>query len=686
MSTMKRFEKMMIALGIMQAMTNICGTDTARAQELTFLKGYDRHNLDLNAVPGDDFVQYATGGWLSSHPLRADQMMNGAFVDLSEQNQKQIQELILQFSTTKQQEGTLGQKIGSLYNLRMDSTRMNAEGYKPIVPVLEKIKAVKSVKEYQLLTAQLDRRGESTMMFNCGVGADQKQSDRNIVGFSQGGLGLGDRDYYFNEDEQTKKVMAAYKEMYRKLFVLVGYDEQTAAGKVDALLAIEKRIAEKSYSNVQLRDVEGNYHKMSYAELVKDFPGIDWAAIMPALGFPAIDSVDVGQPEPLHEVEKILGETSLEDLKSYAEARILGGAINALSDEFHQVGFDFQRTVTGREEDEPRWKYATNLVNGVMGNAIGQMYCEKYFPESSKQKMEEMVRNLQVSLSERIAAAEWMTEPTKRAAIKKLACFTVKIGYPDKWRDYSRLKVDESLSLYENLANISEFFWLDNIERKVNKPVDKSEWHMNPQTINAYYSPSSNEICFPAGILQPPFFDPEADDAINYGAIGAVIGHEMSHGFDDQGCQFDLKGNQNNWWTAEDKAAFDKRTSVLEEYFSTLEVINGKTVNGQLTLGENIGDNGGINIALQAYHNTHPDAPVIDGFTADQRFFLAWARMWGSNIRPEVMDMLLTRDVHSPNRFRVNGALPHIDAWYKAFGVTKDNKLYVPKSKRARVW
>lgn len=683
---MKRIEKMIVALGIMQATANIGGTDTANAQELTFLKGYDRHNMDLTVSPGEDFVQYATGTWLKEHPLRADQMMNGAFVDLSEQNQKQIQDLILQFSTTPQQQGTLGQKIGSLYNLRMDSARMNADGCKPILPTLEKIRAVSNRKEYQLLTAQLDRKGENTMMYGIGIGADQKESDKNIVGVSQGGLGLGDRDYYLNDDEQTLRMVKAYMEMGRKLLSMTGYDEQDAAKKMDAVFAIETRIAKASYSNVQLRDVEANYHKMTYAELEKEFPGIDWDGTLQALGIPAIDFVDVGQPEPLHEVEKILADTPLDDLKSYAELRVIAGAASILGDNFHNVSFEFRRTISGQQEDEPTWKYATNLVNSVMGNAIGQMYCEKYFPESSKKRMEEMVHNLQMALGERIESAEWMTEPTKRAALKKLACFSVKIGYPDKWRDYSRLQVDERLSLYENLANISEFFWLDNIERKVNKPVDRTEWHMNPQTINAYYSPLTNEICFPAGILQPPFFDPEADDAINYGAIGAVIGHEMSHGFDDQGCQFDLTGNQANWWTEEDKTAFDSRTKVLEDYFSSLEVINGKNVNGKLTLGENIGDNGGLNIALQAYHNTHRNAPVIDGFTGDQRFFLSWARVWGSNVRPEVMDMLLTRDVHSPNYCRVNGALPHIDAWYTAFGIKKGCKLYLPKGKRARVW
>jgi putative endopeptidase len=346
--------------------------------------------------------------------------------------------------------------------------------------------------------------------------------------------------------------------------------------------------------------------------------------------------------------------------------------------------------MSGQAQDDPMWKRATNLVNNILGDAIGQLYCEKYFPESSKKRMLTLVGNLQKALGQRIDEAAWMSEATKAEAKDKLSNFTVKIGYPDKWKDYSKMNVSDELSLYENLANISEFFWIDRLEQKVNKPVDKSEWFMSPQTINAYYNPTTNEICFPAGILQPPFFDANADDAINYGAIGVVIGHEMSHGFDDQGCQFDKTGNQRNWWTAEDKANFDKRTKILEDHFSTIEIVNGRCVNGKMTLGENIGDNGGLNISLRAMHNAMADGTAAmmkdDKFTADQRFFLAYARIWASNNREQYMDMLLNIDVHSPNVARVNGALPHIDAWYDAFNVKKSDKLYIPKKKRARVW
>lgn len=658
----------------------ICGA-TASAQQLN---GYDKSNMNLDVKPGDNFVEYACGNWLKTHPLRDDQMTNGAFLDLYEQNQKQIQEMILEFSTKPQEKGSLGYKIGTLYNQMMDTLKRNEQGLAPIMPYIEKVRAVKDRKEYQRVTAEIDRRGESTMMYAWGVNADLRDADYNIVYISQGGLGLGNRDYYFNEDPQTLAVREAYKAYGRRLFAALGYDEAKANELMEKVYAIEKRIAEVSYDQVKLRDVDANYHKYSYDQLVSEFPGIDWPTVFWVTGFPAFKQLVVEQPEPLHEVEKILADTPLDDLKAYAEARIIAGAASCLTQDLRRSYFKFSQALTGQPEDDPLWKKATALVNGVLGEAIGKMYCEKYFPESSKQRALAMVHNLQQALGERIDALDWMGDATKAEAKKKLANFHIKIGYPDKWKDYSKMQIDDQLSLYENLANVSEWRWIDGLNRKVNKPVDKDEWHMTPQTINAYYSPTTNEICFPAGILQPPFFDVEADDALNYGAIGGVIGHEMSHGFDDQGCQFDVTGNQRNWWTAADKAAFDKRAARLADYFSTIEAVNGKKVNGKQTLGENIGDNGGIHIALQALHNTGNNN-VIDGLTADQRFFLGWARVWASNNREQYLDMLLNQDVHSPNLVRVNGALPQIDEWYEAFGIKK-GKLFIPKNKRIKIW
>lgn len=664
----------------------LCATGAFAQGNLS--SGIDLKNLDTSVKPGDDFYHYAAGGWLKSHPLDAEHVQNGAFTDLYEQSQKRIQDIILDFASKPQKQGTLGQKIGSLYNLLMDSVRLNREGWRPIKPTLDKIAAIKNRKEYQLVCAQLDRNGESTMMFGIGAGADQKDSEWNLVAIGQGGLGLGERDYYLSDDAQNKRVLEAYKQYLKKLFTLTGADEATAEKKTQAVIAIETEIAKVSYDKVKQRDIDANYHKMTYTQLVSDFPGIDWGNVFLASGFPAFDYVDVGQPEPIHAVEKILAETPLDDLKTYAQAKVISGATSKLSDDFRKASFELRKAMVGSKQDQPRWKRAVAVVSDRLGEAIGKMYVERYFPESSKKRMLELVHNLQTALAQRIDEATWMGDATKAQAKDKLSNFIVKIGYPDKWKNYDGLQVNDSLSLYENLCNISRWATDDYIAKRVNKKVDKTLWQMTPQTINAYYDPSTNEICFPAAILQPPFFDPNADDAVNYGAIGGVIGHEMSHGFDDQGSQFDKYGNQRNWWTAQDKKNFDARTKVLADWFSSFDVLPGIKVNGKQTLGENIGDNGGLNISFRALQNSMKEHPlaVKDGFTPEQRFFLAWGRVWASNMTDEVVKYLLTVDVHSPNYARVNAALPMIDAWYKAFNVKKGDKMFVPKNKRAHVW
>lgn len=664
----------------------LCATGAFAQGNLS--SGIDLKNLDTSVKPGDDFYHYAAGGWLKSHPLDAEHVQNGAFTDLYEQSQKRIQDIILDFASKPQKQGTLGQKIGSLYNLLMDSVRLNREGWRPIKPTLDKIAAIKNRKEYQLVCAQLDRNGESTMMFGIGAGADQKDSEWNLVAVGQGGLGLGERDYYLSDDAQNKRVLEAYKQYLKKLFTLTGADEATAEKKTQAVIAIETEIAKASYDKVKQRDIDANYHKMTYTQLISDFPGIDWDNVFLASGFPAFDYVDVGQPEPIHAVERILAETPLDDLKTYAEAKVISGATSKLSDDFRKASFELRKAMVGSKQDQPRWKRAVAVVSDRLGEAIGKMYVERYFPESSKKRMLELVRNLQTALAQRIDEATWMGDATKAQAKDKLSNFIVKIGYPDKWKNYDGLQVNDSLSLYENLCNISRWATDDYIAKRVNKKVDKTLWQMTPQTINAYYDPSTNEICFPAAILQPPFFDPNADDAVNYGAIGGVIGHEMSHGFDDQGSQFDKYGNQRNWWTAQDKKNFDARTKVLADWFSSFDVLPGIKVNGKQTLGENIGDNGGLNISFRALQNSMKEHPlaVKDGFTPEQRFFLAWGRVWASNMTDEVVKYLLTVDVHSPNYARVNAALPMIDAWYKAFNVKKGDKMFVPKNKRAHVW
>ena len=673
-------KSMILALSLTASMTAVAQTS----------KGINTAYMNTSVKPGNDFYEYAIGGWRKAHPLDAEHARNGSFIDLEELNQKRILGLIEEYSSKQQPKGSLGQKIGTLYNLAMDSVRLNREGAAPLQPMLKTINAIADRREYQLVTAQLDARGISCIMFGVGVGADMKDADNNLVGLGQGGLGLGERDYYLSDDAQVKAVRNTYAKYLKQILVLAGNDEASAQRKADATMRIETRIAKASKGQVELRDVQANYHKMTYAQLVKDFPGIDWGNFFLAQGFPPFSHIDVGQIEPIHEVEKILADEPLDDLKAYAEAHAVASSTAYLDDNFRKADFELSRVMTGVQQDRPRWKRATGLVSGILGEAIGKLYVEKYFPASSKEMMITLVKNLQTALSQRIAEATWMSDATKAQAQDKLANFIVKIGYPDTWKDYSGLNIDESLSLFENMSVAAQFLSKDYIARKVNKPVDKKEWQMTPQTVNAYYNPTTNEICFPAAILQPPFFDPNVDEAVNYGGIGGVIGHEMSHGFDDQGSQFDKYGNQKDWWTAADKKNFEARTKVLVDYFSTIEALPGKHINGRLTLGENIGDNGGLNISFRALQNVLKENPsaakTIDGFTPEQRFFLSWATVWAGNARPEFIDRQIKTDPHSPAEARVNGALPQIDAWYKAFDVKKSDKLFVDKKKRAQIW
>lgn len=650
--------------------------------------GLNLANMNDSIAPGEDFYEYASGGWMKANPLKPEYSSFGQFDVLSDNNILQLKEMFEEYANTEQEHGTLGQKIGSIYRMAMDSVKRNEDGYKPIMKDLEYVRNIASREEFQLANAVLGKKGVDIAMFGIYCDADLSDASKNLVQTYQGGLGLGNKDYYMNEDEASKKIMEAYKTLICKLFTMIGHTEKEAAAKMENILSIEYRIARASKSRTELRDVPNNFHKMSYADLKTDFPGIMWDEILSGLGYPEIDSVSVGQPEQLHEVERIFKEVPLQALKDYAEFGVVYGATSMLSDDFRAVAFEFSQVLSGAQEDKPRWKRAVGAVNGVLGMPVGKLYVEKYFPESSKQRMLKLVNNLKDALRQRIEQLTWMSDSTKAQAYDKLSNFIVKIGYPDTWRDYSKLMIDDTLSYYENMCNASEFYLADMIDRKVGKPVDKTEWLMTPQTINAYYNPTTNEICFPAGILQPPFFNPEADDAANYGAIGVVIGHEMSHGFDDQGCLFDKNGNMHNWWTAEDKAKFDERTAVLADFFSTQEVLPGVFINGKLTLGENIGDNGGLNIAYQAFLNAMEQNPLgeKDGFTPQQRFFISYGFIWATNFRDEYARNQVLNDPHSNARFRVNAALPQIDAWYEAFGIKEGDKLYIAPEKRARIW
>lgn len=660
----------------------------ASAQTSDLKSGLDLNDMDPSIKPGTNFFDYAGGNWRKSHPIPAEYSRYGSFEVLIENNERQLHDLIEQLAKEKHPAGSLEQKIGDLYNLAMDSTRRNREGWTPIKGQLEQVAAIKTIKDLTVLSAQLGRYGVASY-FNIGVGSDMKDSKMNIVGIQQGGLSLGNRDYYLENDEATQKIREAYKQYIVKMFRLVGDDEATAQKKMEAVFNIELRIAKASKSMVELRDPEANYHKMGFCQLLNDYPGIDWSTLLLCSGFPAIEYVDMGQPENIKEIEKLMADTPIEDQKAYMAFKVIENAASQLSDDFRNATFDFYgRVMSGTTQDRARWKRAIGAVQGVLGEAVGKMYVEKYFPASSKERMVQLVRNLQKSLGERIQEQKWMSKETKEKALEKLNTFYVKIGYPDTWMDYSGLTIDPSKSYFENLCQASAFMTDYFIQKDVNKPVDRARWQMTPQTINAYYNPTTNEICFPAGILQPPFFNPEADDAANYGAIGVVIGHEMTHGFDDQGSQFDKDGNLKNWWTEADRKNFEARTKVMADYFSKIEVLPGLYGNGKLTLGENIADHGGLNIAFQAFKEATAAHPLADkdGFTPEQRFFLSYAKVWIDNIRDEEIRNRTKNDPHSLGRWRVNGALPHIDAWYKAFNISKNDPLYVPAKQRVDVW
>lgn len=659
---------------------------TAFGQGLT--TGIDKANMDLTANPGDDFYQYAGGGWMQSHPLDAEHSRYGMFNVLSDENEIRLRDIITGLADKASTAGSLEQKVGGLYRLAMDSARLNAEGAAPIRPFLSKVRDTKNKTELFVLQCELSRLGVPGLLGSY-CGADDKNAKMNIVQVNQPRLTLGQRDYYLDEDESMVKIREAYVKYIADLFRLVDANDAQAEAKAKAILALETRLAEKNYSAVQLRDPEANYHKMTYAELLSTFPGIDWSTYFLTLGYPAFKEIIVGQIEPLHELEAALRDTDLDVLKAYTEFKVIRDAASCLSDDFRAVQFDFSgRVLSGVQQDRPRWKRAVSTVEAVLGEAVGKIYCEKYFPESSKTRMVELVNNLAVALGERIDAQTWMSDATKAEAHAKLSTFYVKVGYPDKWTDYSTLAIDETKSFYENMMAAAEWELQDMITKHVGKPVDRDEWFMTPQTINAYYNPTTNEICFPAGILQPPFFNPEADDAANYGAIGVVIGHEMTHGFDDKGSQYDKDGNLNNWWTEEDGKNFEGRTSQLAAYFNKLEALPGLPCNGELTLGENMADHGGLNVAFQAFQNAMKLHPLTkaDGFTPEQRFFLSYGLIWAQNQTDESIRMLTKSDPHSLGKWRVNGALPHINAWYEAFNVKKKNKLYLAPKNRVDVW
>ncbi|MDR1373305.1 MAG: M13 family metallopeptidase [Dysgonamonadaceae bacterium] len=650
------------------------------------VSGINPENLDTTAIAGDDFYQYANGGWMASHPLKPEYSRFGTFDELGEQSVEQVKNLITDLSPSQNKQGSVAQKIGDLYALAMDSDRLNSDGIAPLLPFLQQIATINSKEEITETLAEMFRNGASPF-FVYYIYADDMNSSINILHVNQGGYKMGDRDYYLLEDEHSKMLRTKYVEMLEKLFSLSGFTETETKAASEAVMTIETRLAKVASSREALRDPIANYHKISLEELEKLSPEISWKKLFKALN--GLQNLNVGQLAPIAEVSKIITETSLNDLKYYLSWNVISSAVSFLSDEFSAASFEYYgKALSGKEVQRERWKRAVATIDGSLGEAVGQIYVEKYFPPSSKEKMLTLVKNLQTALAERIKNLEWMGDSTKTKALEKLAAFHIKIGYPDKWRDYGNLSINKEYSYLENIVASIQFDY-DYMVSKFDKPVDKDEWLMNPQTVNAYYNPATNEICFPAAILQPPFFNPEADDASNYGAIGVVIGHEMTHGFDDQGRKFDKDGNLNEWWTEEDAKRFNERAQVLVDFFNNIIVIDSVHANGQFTLGENIADQSGLQVSWQAYQNTLKGKEIPkknDGFTDAQHFFLAYATVWAGNIRDAEILHRTKMDPHSLGRWRVNGALPQIDAWYDAFGITEENKMYIPKEKRVAIW
>ena len=649
--------------------------------------GVNKADMDMSVRPGDDFYQYAGGGWLKANPMKPEYSSYGVFNDLAETNRKQIRELFENLSKEKHAFGSVGQKVADLYNMAMDSVRLNKEGAAPLQKDLDKVKAFSKKADFTAFIAD-QHLYKGNPFFGIGVDTDLKNSDLNVMWLSAGTSGLPDRDYYLNTDADSKKKQEAYRAYLSKIFQLSGYKKKEAEKAAKVIYNIEYQFAEAKMSRAEARDYNKLYNIYTIDMLQKDYPAIQWAKYFELMGVKDVKQVILTEPKVMAVAQKLMSTLSEQDIKYYVAGLIIKSSTSVLSDDFVNANFDFYgRLLNGQKEQKARWKRALGFPNSLLGEAVGELYVSKYFAGESKAKMLKLIDNLRKALATRIANLTWMNDTTKINALVKLNSFTVKVGYPDKWRDYSKLTIDPAKSLYDNVAAATYVETLRNLE-KFGKPVDKSEWGMTPQPVNAYYNPTTNEICFPAAILQAPFFDVNADDATNYGAIGVVIGHEMTHGFDDQGRNFNADGNMVDWWTAGDSKRFTAAAEKLAAQFDQITVVGDLKANGHLTLGENIADQGGLRISYDAFKTTQQfqEGKEIDGFTPAQRFYLSYGRIWAEHMTEEAIYQQTKSDPHSIGRNRVNATLRNIDTWYDAFGVKEGDKMWLAPAERAIVW